>query len=174
MQRLIPIVTAGALILSTPALAVPIRVHEKVPVVEETVTVSGKVSKVRDIKTVERVVHVAPPDGDDDGFADADDPCPSEAGPDGCAPEPIYVEETSAEYAAPSETYTAAASSTVMCESGGDYAANTGNGYFGGYQFDSSTWDAYGDPAYGEANEAPPAVQDAAAAAVPYDAWPNC
>lgn len=63
---------------------------------------------------------------------------------------------------------------TVMCESGGDYAANTGNGYFGGYQFDSGTWDAYGDPAYGEANEAPPAVQDAAAASVPYDAWPNC
>ncbi len=30
------------------------------------------------------------------------------------------------------------------------------------------------DPAYGEASEAPPAVQDAAAASVPYDAWPNC
>jgi hypothetical protein len=64
--------------------------------------------------------------------------------------------------------------STVMCESGGDYSANTGNGYYGGYQFDSGTWDAYGDSAYGEANEAPPAVQDAAAARVPYDAWPNC
>jgi hypothetical protein len=63
---------------------------------------------------------------------------------------------------------------TVMCESGGDYSANTGNGYYGGYQFDSGTWDAYGDPAYSEANEAPPEVQDAAAASVPYDAWPNC
>jgi hypothetical protein len=67
-----------------------------------------------------------------------------------------------------------AGNSTVQCESGGDYSANTGNGYYGGYQFDSGTWDAYGDPAYGEANEAPPAVQDAAAASVPYDAWPNC
>jgi len=67
-----------------------------------------------------------------------------------------------------------AGNSTVMCESGGDYSANTGNGYYGGYQFDSGTWDAYGDPAYGEASEAPPAVQDAAAASVPYDAWPNC
>ena len=60
-----------------------------------------------------------------------------------------------------------------MCESGGDYSANTGNGYYGGYQFDSGTWDAYGDPSYGEASEAPPAVQDAAAASAPYDAWPN-
>ncbi len=65
-------------------------------------------------------------------------------------------------------------SSTVMCESGGDYSANTGNGYYGGWQFDSQTWDAYGDPRYGEANQAPPSVQDQAAARVPYDAWPNC
>jgi hypothetical protein len=67
-----------------------------------------------------------------------------------------------------------AATSTVMCESGGDYAANTGNGYYGGYQFDSQTWDAYGDSSYEEAHMAPPAVQDQAAASVPYDAWPNC
>jgi len=71
-------------------------------------------------------------------------------------------------------TYSGAASSTVQCESGGDYAANTGNGYFGGYQFDSGTWDAYGDSAYAEASDAPPAAQDAAAASVPYDAWPSC
>ena len=71
-------------------------------------------------------------------------------------------------------TYSGAASSTVMCESGGDYSANTGNGYYGGYQFDSQTWDAYGDSSYAEASDAPPAVQDQAAASVPYDAWPNC
>lgn len=82
------------------------------------------------------------------------------------APESTYTETTTA--SAP------AASSTVACESGGDYSANTGNGYFGGYQFDSGTWDAYGDPAYAEASDAPPAVQDAAAASVPYDAWPSC
>lgn len=67
-----------------------------------------------------------------------------------------------------------ASASTVQCESGGDYSINTGNGYYGAYQFDSGTWDAYGDPAYAEASDAPPAVQDAAAASVPYDAWPNC
>ena len=64
--------------------------------------------------------------------------------------------------------------SVAQCESGGNWASNTGNGYYGAYQFDSSTWDAYGDPAYAEANEAPQPVQDAAAAQVPYDAWPNC
>ena len=82
--------------------------------------------------------------------------------------------------AAPAESATEVSSTggsmnaTVMCESGGDYSIDTGNGYYGGYQFDSGTWDAYGDPAYPEASDAPPEVQDAAAAAVPYDAWPNC
>lgn len=97
-------------------------------------------------------------------------------------PEPVqdevsYLEgdgTSTPEPVASEATYATTGNSTVMCESGGDYAANTGNGYYGGYQFDSGTWDAYGDPAYGEANEAPPAVQDAAAASVPYDAWPNC
>jgi hypothetical protein len=79
--------------------------------------------------------------------------------------EPDYTEPAPAVSGAPD---------VVMCESGGDYGINSGNGYYGGYQFDSQTWDAYGDPAYGEAHLAPPAVQDAAAAAVPYDAWPNC
>ncbi|QHB37332.1 tail length tape measure protein [Mycobacterium phage BirdsNest] len=31
-------------------------------------------------------------------------------------------------------------------ESGGNWAINTGNGYFGGLQFDQSTWDAYKPP----------------------------
>ena len=84
---------------------------------------------------------------------------------------PAPVETTEA---AATTEYSGAASSTVQCESGGDYGANTGNGYYGGYQFDSGTWDAYGDPSYAEANEAPPAAQDAAAASVPYDAWPSC
>jgi hypothetical protein len=67
-------------------------------------------------------------------------------------------------------------SSTVQCESGGDYSANTGNGYYGAYQFDQSTWDAYAPSGYQGTNPAaaPPTVQDQAAANVPYDAWPSC
>ncbi|WP_416237507.1 transglycosylase family protein [Streptomyces sp. NBC_00162] len=32
----------------------------------------------------------------------------------------------------------------AMCESGGNWSINTGNGYYGGLQFSSSTWKAYG------------------------------
>ena len=97
-------------------------------------------------------------------------------------PEPVYTQS----YSEPSTSYTAPAptggsggvsgcdAACVQCESGGDYSTDTGNGYYGAYQFDEDTWDAYGDPAYPEANDAPPAVQDQAAASVPYDAWPNC
>ena len=33
---------------------------------------------------------------------------------------------------------------TAQCESSGNWAINTGNGYYGGVQFAQSTWDAYG------------------------------
>lgn len=92
-------------------------------------------------------------------------------------PPPPTPTETS--YAAessyvPSGSYGYASDATAMCESGGDPTTNTGNGFYGAYQFDSGTWDAYGDPAYAEASDAPMSVQAAAAASVPYDAWPNC
>jgi hypothetical protein len=62
----------------------------------------------------------------------------------------------------------------AQCESGGNWSINTGNGYYGGLQFDSGTWDTYGNPTYGEANEAPMSEQIAAAERMPYDGWPNC
>jgi hypothetical protein len=36
----------------------------------------------------------------------------------------------------------------AQCESGGNWSVNTGNGYFGGLQFSSSTWAAYGGTAF--------------------------
>ncbi|MYW06390.1 transglycosylase family protein [Streptomyces sp. SID3343] len=36
----------------------------------------------------------------------------------------------------------------AKCESSGNWAANTGNGYYGGLQFSASTWAAYGGHAY--------------------------
>jgi resuscitation-promoting factor RpfA len=32
----------------------------------------------------------------------------------------------------------------AQCESGGNWGINTGNGYYGGIQFNASTWRAYG------------------------------
>jgi hypothetical protein len=62
------------------------------------------------------------------------------------------------------------------CESGGDYSANTGNGYYGAYQFDQSTWTAAGGS--GNPAEASPAEQDRVAANHIANgnrsAWPNC
>lgn len=47
-----------------------------------------------------------------------------------------------------------------MCESHGNYQDNTGNGYYGAYQFSLSTWHRIGYSGY--PNEAPPSVQDEA------------
>ncbi|MFF0264599.1 ubiquitin-like domain-containing protein [Kribbella sp. NPDC004536] len=68
----------------------------------------------------------------------------------------------------------------AACESGGNWAANTGNGYYGGLQFDHGTWAAYGGTAYANnANGASKAQQIAIAEKVKadrggYGAWPVC
>jgi hypothetical protein len=89
-------------------------------------------------------------------------------------PETAYVPATTE--SSTTTSYGAATSSTAQCESGGDYTAVNPAGYYGAYQFDQSTWDAYAPSGYAGTNpaEAPPEVQDAAAANVPYDAWPSC
>ena len=54
--------------------------------------------------------------------------------------------------------------SVAACESGGNWAINTGNGYYGGLQFSSSTWRAYGGTRYASrANLASKAAQIATA-----------
>jgi hypothetical protein len=63
-----------------------------------------------------------------------------------------------------------------QCESGGNYAENTGNGFYGAYQFLPSTWTALGFP--GRPDLEPPALQDAAAqklqAMEGWGQWPAC
>lgn len=63
-----------------------------------------------------------------------------------------------------------------QCESGGDYATDTGNGYYGAYQFSLQTWHGLGYP--GLPSDASPAVQDAAASRLEarsgWGQWPAC
>jgi hypothetical protein len=64
----------------------------------------------------------------------------------------------------------------AACESGGNPQADTGNGFYGKYQFTLSTWQAVGGA--GNPAQAPEAEQDRRAAALLAQAgpgqWPVC
>ena len=67
----------------------------------------------------------------------------------------------------------------AACESGGNWAASTGNGFYGGLQFTEQTWLGYGGGRYASsANLATPAQQIAVAqnvlAGQGIGAWPVC
>ncbi len=67
--------------------------------------------------------------------------------------------------------------SLAQCESGGNWAINTGNGYYGGLQFNLGTWQAYGGSGYPHQNsrEAQIAVAERLRAATGgYGSWPGC
>lgn len=65
-----------------------------------------------------------------------------------------------------------------FCEAGGNYATNTGNGYYGAYQMNINFWQAYGDNPNILPSQASPASQDAAAqrayALRGSNPWPVC
>lgn len=62
------------------------------------------------------------------------------------------------------------------CEAGGDYTRNSGNGYYGAYQFNIGSWGGF--DGYFRPDLAPPAVQDAKAevtqSARGWYPWPAC
>ncbi len=67
----------------------------------------------------------------------------------------------------------------AQCESGGNWAINTGNGYYGGLQFAASTWTAYGGGAYAPTanlatREQQIAIAEKVLAAQGWGAWPAC
>jgi uncharacterized protein YabE (DUF348 family) len=65
----------------------------------------------------------------------------------------------------------------AQCESGGNWAANTGNGYYGGLQFNLGTWRSYGGSGRPDQNsrEAQIAIAEKVRAAEGgYGAWPVC
>lgn len=69
-----------------------------------------------------------------------------------------------------------ALASIRSCESGGDYSSDTGNGFYGAYQFMQGTWEAVGGS--GNPAEASPEEQDKRAAILYAQSgagqWPVC
>ena len=68
----------------------------------------------------------------------------------------------------------------AQCESGGNWSINTGNGYYGGLQFNKQTWDAYGGTQYAAYPHQATREQQIAIATKlrdsrgGYGAWPAC
>jgi len=64
----------------------------------------------------------------------------------------------------------------AQCESGGNYAINTGNGFYGGLQFTLSTWAAYGGTGAPQnaSKSAQIAVAERVLAGQGKGAWPVC
>jgi hypothetical protein len=63
-----------------------------------------------------------------------------------------------------------------QCESGDNYQENSGNGFYGAYQFSQQTWAGLGYP--GRPDQEPPAMQDQAAQKLQAESgwgqWPAC
>ncbi|MBW0104643.1 transglycosylase family protein [Pseudonocardia sp. KRD-291] len=68
----------------------------------------------------------------------------------------------------------------AKCEAGGDWSTNSGNGYYGGLQFDTQTWNAYdGDEFAPRPDQASREEQITVANKIKddrggYSAWPSC
>ena len=65
----------------------------------------------------------------------------------------------------------------AACESGGNWATNTGNGYYGGLQFSLSTWRSYGGAGYPhqQSREYQISIAERLRAATGgYGSWPHC
>ena len=67
----------------------------------------------------------------------------------------------------------------ARCESGGNWAINTGNGYYGGLQFSHGTWHGYGGGEFAEypheaTREEQIIVAERLRAARGYAPWPAC
>ena len=87
--------------------------------------------------------------------------------------------------AAPAEAASAPAPASgvwdqiASCESGGNWAINTGNGYYGGLQMLGSTWRNYGGGDFAERADLASRAQQIVVAEriladVGYGAWPAC
>ena len=93
----------------------------------------------------------------------------------------IVVIPTAAPPALPAVTYSGddVWADLARCESGGNWAINTGNGYYGGLQFSLGTWNGYGGAEFAEyphlaTPEEQIIVAERLRAARGYQPWPAC
>ena len=111
----------------------------------------------------------APPPAATASPAAAPSPAPAPAAPRLPAPAPAPAP-------APGAPSAAVWAELRECESGDNYTIDTGDGYYGAYQFSAQTWHGLGYP--GLPNQAPPAVQDQAAQTLwnlrGWEPWPGC
>ena len=106
---------------------------------------------------------------------------PANSQKDQPAPEPVKVEKKANPAPAPQKAAADASwDKLAKCESSGDWAVNTGNGYYGGLQFDSATWSDFGGTQYApRADKASKEQQIEIASKVRdarggYSSWPAC
>jgi nucleoid-associated protein YgaU len=88
----------------------------------------------------------------------------------------VALSAASANAAVPGSTSTNVWDSLAQCESSGNWATNTGNGYAGGLQFSPSTWAAHGGTgsAANASREQQIAVAQRVQANQGWGAWPAC
>ncbi|HEV7726109.1 MAG TPA: transglycosylase family protein [Modestobacter sp.] len=82
-------------------------------------------------------------------------------------------------FAAPASAAQHDWSGVAVCESGGNWSINTGNGYYGGLQFSSSTWLGYGGGSYAARADLATSAQqieiaERVLAGQGVGAWPTC
>ena len=88
----------------------------------------------------------------------------------------VALSASAANAAVPATTTTSVWDSLAQCESGGNWAISTGNGYSGGLQFSPGTWAAYGGAgsAASASREQQIAVAEKVQAGQGWGAWPSC
>jgi len=93
-------------------------------------------------------------------------------------PEPEPAPEPAPESDAPPVSDGSVWDALAECESGGDWSINTGNGYYGGLQFNIDTWRAYGGTGYPHEHSRETQIAVATrlrdANGGSYGSWPHC
>jgi len=92
----------------------------------------------------------------------------------------VGAKQSAKQYMATGATGATVWDQLARCESGGNWAANSGNGYYGGLQFDKATWSANGGTQYApyphqaSREEQIEVAQRVRNARGNYHAWPTC